>query len=87
MNLPKHINATISHNPHNAYYQTVREYLDDVCPLVDEDDFESPEDMQECIDNDELWTLQIYPDTPIGFWSIGAPTFEALIEFAGKVDR
>lgn len=86
MKLPNHIYANISHNQHKVYYQTVREYLDDVCPLVEEEDFESSEAMQECIDNDEIWMLQLYPKNAVGFWAIAAPTFDELMALASKVD-
>ena len=43
--------------------------------------WESEEAKQRAIEMDECWTLQLYPDTPIGFMAIAAPTLEDLLRF------
>jgi hypothetical protein len=43
--------------------------------------FRSPEERQECCNTNSVWTLQWYPETPIGSYSISAPTLEKLFAF------
>lgn len=43
------------------------------------EDFTSPEARQKCIDTNSIWTAQWYPQTPVGFCTLHAPTFEELI--------
>ena len=83
---PKHeCSLCLEHNKHKDYYETVSQHL---TREGDEDfyDFESPEDKQVCIDTNELWTLQWYPNTPIGFNAVAASTLEKLLAFANKED-
>ena len=71
--LPAHKGGlTITHNENASYHKTVETYLChqevDSIPL----NFSSPEDKAIAIKNNELWTLQWYPDTPVGFQLICA---------------
>lgn len=78
--LPPHkISLHLNHNQHKAYYETVESYL-----VTDDGrlDFRSDEERQACLDTNEIWELQWYPDTPVGFYAIAAPTLEALIEYS-----
>ena len=43
--------------------------------------FRSMDERQEAIDTNSLWELQWYPDTPIGSYSISAPTLPKLMAF------
>lgn len=70
----------LQHNPHKDVYETVEQWLDN-----DIDDSEiTPEDKAKAVETDELWTLQWYPDTPIGFYFVAAPTLERLLERANE---
>lgn len=81
MNFPKHkCGLFLTHNEHKDYYQTVVQRLE-----TSEPDFVD-DDKQKCIETDELWELQWYPNTPIGFYHIGAPTLERLLELAATYD-
>lgn len=75
--LPKAISHSIEHNPHAAYYETVAQYLADW-----NGDEITPEDMIECVRTGELWTLQWYPVTPIGFCRVAGPTLERVLQRA-----
>jgi len=76
----------ITHNDHTTSYQTVAESLAEGFEWGPKpDDFESPEHMQRCIDTNELWEIQWYPDTPVGFCKVYGPTFEETLAFANKV--
>ena len=79
--LPKHKSGLhLQHNDHKNVYETAVQWI------VDNDwcDWESEEAKQRAIDTDEIWTLQWYPDTPVGFYALAAPTFEELLEWANK---
>ena len=81
----KQSSLTLSFNDDNGpNYQTVAE-------SIEEDEgrekgtqwyrFCSPEERQECCNTNSIWTLQWYPDTPVGFYSISAPTLNRLFAF------
>lgn len=75
--LPKHkCGLYLTHNEHKDYYKTVLQSIED-CDINDVD-WVSVEERQKAIDSDELWELQWYPDTPIGFYIIRASSLEAL---------
>ncbi len=85
MNLPAHkCGLILEHNTHKGYYETASQHLD---RLELEPDWPSPEERAKAIDRDEIWTLQWYPETPIGFELVAAASLEALLEFAGKKER
>lgn len=78
--------------PHKCgLYLTHNEHRDTYTPLVDfiaegdlAGEFESPEAMQAAIDSDEIWVLQWYPDTPVGFHRVAAPTLGGVLALAAS---
>ena len=83
---PQHAcSLTLCHNPQRDYHQTVALYLDD--DYTGDLTFVSAEARALAITTDELWTLQWYPVTAIGFYAIAAPTLEALLGYAQEVER
>ena len=62
----------LTHNDHRDVYESVYDYYRDV------EDFISPEEYQKCVDTDNVWSLQWYPETPIGFCIIRAASLEAI---------
>ena len=81
MNLPAHkCGLFLTHNEHRNYYEKLDQFIVDH-DLVD--DFESPEALQRALDTDECWVLQWYPDTPVGFCRVAAPTFSEALLLAG----
>jgi hypothetical protein len=83
MKLPKHkCGLYLTHNRHKDFYKTAEEEIMDQ-QLVD---WENEEAKQEARDTNEIWTLQWYPETPIGSYHIAAPTLEKLLKFAKKVE-
>jgi hypothetical protein len=86
MNLPKHkCGLYLTHNQHKDYYETVQDRLSH--PALDDDDyFVSAEDKQKCIDTDEIWELQWYPDTPVGFYKVCGSTLEIVLNKALEQD-
>jgi hypothetical protein len=76
--LPRHAaSLTITHNDHLDYYETVAEQVAS-SEWVKERDFVSAAELQKAISTNELWCIQWYPDTPIGFHKRFASTLEAL---------
>ena len=81
MIFPKHLTLTLTHNEHKNYYQTVQESID----MKDHGytEWVSPEQREKAIDTDECWTLQWYPDTPVGFNILSAADLDVLLVSAG----
>jgi len=69
--LPAHkCGLYLEHNAHKDVYESVADYYE-------EDDFINGSFAQ-CISADEVWSLQWYPNTPVGFHRICAPTLDSL---------
>lgn len=76
--LPAHDCAFfLTHNEHKSYYQDVATYL---ASRPDYLDFVSDEEKKKAIESNELWFMQWYPRTPIGFNTLAASTLHALLE-------
>lgn len=77
---PHKASLHLTHNQHKAYYLTVAQSVagDDFGYTAD--CWVSEAEKQKAIETDECWTLQWYPDTPIGFHTASASTLEALLE-------
>jgi hypothetical protein len=81
MKLPDHKCALhLVHNDHKNVYEDVEDWIydNDVYHWKDE------ESKRRAIQTNSVWTLQWYPETPIGFCAVAAPTLEELIEFANS---
>lgn len=82
MKLPEHkCGLYLQHNQHRDYYQSASEWIED----NDQYYWKDEASKRAAIDSDSIWTLQWYPDTPIGFYAVAAPTLEALLELANSV--
>jgi hypothetical protein len=87
MILPKHkAGLFLTHNEHKDYYETVEQYMESAFG-IDKKDFISPEDYQKCIDTDELWELQWYPNTPVGFYVVYGSTLEGVLQRAMEIEK
>jgi hypothetical protein len=85
--LPRHkCGLFIEHNCHKNCYQTVEEWIA-FCHKNDERIFKNESAKQRCISTNEIWTMSWYPDTPVGFYIVAAPTFVELLEFALETDK
>lgn len=86
-----HINFSLEHNPHKVYYGTV----DNWATNMDSEDirgnvyhiYDSPEELKEMVDKDEVWYIHIHPSTPVGFTSFCAPTLDRLMEKVKEWDK
>jgi len=87
MKLPKHkAGLYLTHNQHKDFYESIKDHINGYCSIV-ADDFVSPEDMQKCIDTDELWELQWYPETPIGFHKVNGSSLEIVLQRALEIEE
>lgn len=76
MKLPRHAcGLYLEHNSHKDVYETVAQA---VAREENNHHWVSPEERQRAIDTNEMWSLQWYPDTPIGFHRLQASTWEAI---------
>lgn len=62
----------LTHNEHLDLYQTVEQFTED------SDGWVSTEEKKKAIATNELWQLQWYPDTPVGFYVLKASSLEAI---------
>lgn len=76
---------SISCNDHAVnYISASREIIENSFGRFDDKNFTSPEEKQRCADTNTIWTLQWYPDTPVGFYVVHASTFEAIAAWVRK---
>lgn len=77
---PHKASLTLTHNDHKSYYRTVSESIE----WGDHgyEDWVSEEQKQKAIASDECWTLQWYPETPVGFCILSAADLDVLLEAA-----
>lgn len=86
MKLPSHkAGLYLTHNQHKDYYEKIEDHLQEY-PGFDDDNFVSAEDRQKCIDTDELWELQWYPETPVGFHKVCGSTLDVVLTRAMEID-
>jgi hypothetical protein len=85
MKFPKHEAALwLTHNQHKNYYQTVKESIAQEEHGYQDDCWISDEQKQKAIDTNECWTIQWYPDTPVGFCIKSAADLDVLLEHVNK---
>lgn len=83
MQFPKHdASLHLTHNDHKSYYLTVAQSIEQGDHGYRDDDWVSPEQRQKAIDTNECWTLQWYPDTPVGFCLLSAADLDVLMAAA-----
>jgi hypothetical protein len=80
MTFPRHLVLSLSHNEHKANYETVAENWER--RELDTDRWVSDEQRLKAYATGELWELQWYPDTPIGFCLKLAADLDVLLEWA-----
>lgn len=84
---PKHrASLHLTHNDHLSYYRTVKEAIEDSDHGYGDDCWVSPEQKQKAIDTNDCWTIQWYPDTPVGFCLLSAADLDVLLAAASSDD-
>ena len=87
MQFPRHAASLhLTHNDHKGSYMTVLQCIADGDHGCTEDCWVSPEQKQKAIDTNECWTLQWYPDTPVGFCIKSAADLDALMLYVMEND-
>lgn len=85
MQFPRHeASLHLTHNDHKSYYRTVAEAIQEDDHGYQEDCWVSAEQRQKAIETNECWTLQWYPDTPVGFYILSAADLDALLVKANE---
>lgn len=69
----------LTHNEHKDYYESVESWVSNFESW--KEDFIDEEDMNLCFKTDECWSLQWYPETPIGSYVVRASTLEKLMDY------
>ncbi|MCK9556272.1 hypothetical protein M0R36_10775 [bacterium] len=85
--LPKHeCSLTLTHNIHKDYYRSAKEHIEEMesVELWDLDDWVSPEERRKAMDTNEIWQLDWYPDTPVGYNKIMASSLRVIMEYIEK---
>lgn len=82
---PHKASLSLEHNDHKSCYETVEQWD---LGFGDHPFYEwvSPEQRQKAIDTDSVWTLQWYPDTPVGFCALAAADLDVLLTAATADD-
>ena len=76
VSLPACVSLTISFNDHAAVYEPVAEWVADEANRLY---WVSDEERQKAIATDSVWVCQWYPRTPVGFRTLAASSFDALM--------
>jgi len=83
LNLPPHkCDLTITHNEHRSFYQTVEQRLKEIAGFGMDVNWETSEMRARAIEADEMWEMRWYPDTPMSYIAVSAPTLPDLLRFA-----
>lgn len=83
---PHKASLHLTHNQHLAYYLTVEASIADRDHGYADDCWISPEQRQKAIDTNECWTIQWYPETPVGFCILSAADLEPLLVAASEAE-
>lgn len=75
---------TLTHNEHKNNYCTVAKAIEDDDHGYSAECWVSPEQMQKAIDTNDCWTIQWYPETPVGFKILSAADLDVLLEAAAE---
>jgi len=77
MKLPVHkCGLYLQHNRHLDMYESIEQGVAE----ADEMDSWIPGERQKALGTNNIWTLQWYPETPVGFCHLTAATLEKLLE-------
>lgn len=78
MKLPDHkCGLFLTHNEHRNYYESAEKFIVDRELVFADEDAKA-----RAIATDEIWELQWYPDTPIGSYTVAAPTLDEVLALA-----
>lgn len=61
---------------HKGNYESVKDFVE--WRQIDDEDFVSLDEKNKCLDENKLWSIQWYPNSPGGFEILCASTFESI---------
>jgi hypothetical protein len=76
---PKHIDLILEHNPHVSDGVTVAEHIRNLSDYYHDDVWATETSREQEIDTNDLWCLQWYPITPIGFYVVAGATWKEVV--------
>lgn len=77
--LPKHkCGLYIEHNAHRDIYQTLQQFIDE----NEHYDWSDEQEKLLALIRNEIWTIQWYPETPIGFHALAFGSLESMLKFS-----
>lgn len=76
----EHSHLSVSFNGHSSNYCTVAEAIEN--GLYDWTDWASDDERERAIEMNRVWTVQWYPNTPVGFCAVAASSLGAALEAA-----
>ncbi len=74
----------LTHNEHRDYYETLEQWLDGSGSHIDEHTWVSDEQRRRALATNNIWVLQWYPDTPVGFCILAACDLDVLLAKANE---
>lgn len=78
---PAHASLHLMHNEHKSYYQTVEQSIGNGDHGY-KNSWVSEEQKQKAIATNECWSVQWYPDTPVGFCILSGADLSAVLDAA-----
>jgi Flp pilus assembly protein TadG len=85
MKWPEHkASLHLTHNQHLAYYMTVEESIKEQDFGYADDCWVNAEQKAKAITTNECWTLQWYPETPVGFSIVSGADLDVVIAAANS---
>lgn len=63
---------------HACNYMSAKEYIEEIVPS----EFENVdhEELQKMKDTNTIWSIQVYPDTPIGFYRFNGASLDSVVD-------
>lgn len=84
MKFPEHkASLILTHNQHKNYYLTVIQCIED--EEHGYKDWVSEEQKQKAINTNDCWYIQVYPNTPVGFYILAAADLDVLLNEVNKI--
>ena len=67
---------------HAINYASAQTYADEYGQYPNDDSWPSPDEREKALKENSVWSIQWYPETPVGFCRVYASTFEAAAKYA-----
>ena len=86
MQWPEHkASLTLTHNSHLDNYMTVEQAIKDQDHGYQDNRWVSEEQKQKAIATNECWSLQWYPNSPVGFNMVSGADLDAVLDAANNL--